>query len=254
MTKAEDEVSRADDWVRTELEILQFDFEQRQKEILVRSRWENYNFVLVATSLAAIGGIYLALRSAPAPTPAVLEAVAAIGALILAVLPINLAHVSSSTELRRHYLQSRVEPRMRELLAPHQSDPTSPTLTFESFDRLEHRGLYNVMLLSRSVFTLLPSLILLGAFILQFVAARAAARPIEWTDFLNIACAVLAVIICVLAYVTLGVMYSRTKAVQAAHPDSALGDRWRIPRELRREGASPDASPGEAATDAVATE
>lgn len=233
-TSESEAIKRADEWARTELDVLLFDFEQRQKEIVVRSRWENYNFVLVATSLAAIGGLYLAFSPSIQATswPDALSTIGAIGALVLSVLPINLAHIASSTELRRHYIHSRLEPRIRGLLHPHRLDTSEPLMTFESFDRDEHRWWYDIMLATRSTFTLLPSLILAIITIVQLVESQRTNPQWGMVQTVEVTCVILAGVVSSIAFAVLVIMHTRTIRVRRRYAPDELDPSWANPRAL----------------------
>jgi hypothetical protein len=240
---SDEQLKRGDEWARQEIDLLLADYEQRHKEITVRSRWENYNFIIVATSLAAVGGLYLAFSSVVATasspgTPTPLATVAALGSLLLSVLPINLSHIASSTELRRHYIEVRLEPRLRELLRAHRPQSSGPLLAFEEWDRSEHRGTYNAMLVTRAAFSLLPSVSLVVIYLAFFL--RGDLVPSVWwpVGFLNVVCVLLALAATTVAVVTVSMMWRRTAWLRARHGADQVDDRWLPPREaLRRRRA-----------------
>lgn len=214
------QLSLSIDWEKEELALLLADWKQRQREIVVRSRAENYNFILVITSLATIGGLFIAFRSDWAEIYASLPTITAIGAFLLSVLPVNLAHVATTTELRRHYLELRVEPQIIAIVGRHtQSSVSRRLLTFEQFDRYEHRKYYNTLIVGRAIFSLAPSAVL-GTFsaitTLQQMNSQVDQAAL-WEVVLNLALVFLGFAMTVLSIIALSSMWRRTLLIRRTH-------------------------------------
>jgi hypothetical protein len=216
------------------LAVLLAEWGRRHDEIAVRSSAENYNFVLVVTSLATVGALYALFRTNQNALAGSLPLLTAIGALLMSVLPVNLAHIASSTELRRHYLELRVEPQIREIiLAPDvTAQNAGPLMTFEQFDRYEHKGLYNSLIFVRSLFAAMPSLLLAGFCIALLVPKLrvASAVPVALVAFTLLALAFASMALALFALIS---MRRRTVKLRERHPDDGgMVSRWASPRGL----------------------
>ncbi len=214
------------------------DWSQRQGEIAIKSRAENYNFVLVVTSLATIGGLFIVFRNDWEKLKDVLPTALAIGALLLSLLPVNLAHIATSTELRRHYLEVRIEPRIVALLNSYgrPENLQSPLMTFERFDRYENTMIYNWLIFGRALFSLAPATILASLCIWSITQLDANDVAITYsrTDFIVDLCLVaLALAATGLSIAALVSMWSRTKRLRLDHSDQTeFSLRFRSPRWL----------------------
>jgi hypothetical protein len=120
-----------------------------------------------------------------------------------------------------------LQPRIRDLVRDQTgaASTTGPLLTFEEFDRAEHKGKYNALLVARAAFSLVPSLAL-SVISLVLVAPEASSH------FLEFGLIGLAVAASVVAIVALSSMWRRTKRLRSTHPSTdALEPRWKNPKQ-----------------------
>lgn len=198
-------------WAKAEIDILQADWVERHREIAVRNQSEHsQSLLLVSASLAIAGGLF-ATRNWTGEIRDALPTLAAVGCALLTVFVANLSVLSVTTELRRHYVQRRLEPRIRELVELQRpaefagSDVT--VLDFETYDRIQHKPWYNLVILLRSMFYLLLP-VLLGVVWFWLRSTKAWALP--WWP-LEVGLVTFAFAVVAFSIVALSVMWHRTE-------------------------------------------
>ena len=108
---------------------------------------------------------------------ALLSTIAIVGSLVMMALPVNFVHRACGTELRRRYVQDRINPALKLFVADSFMSVSEPLLSFEGYDRVKHLGSFNTLIGFRAVFVGLPAAILAAVYLLLRLPTLAELNP-----------------------------------------------------------------------------